>query len=241
MTLGDGTDGGEIPLTPAIDWLSQGGLTMLEKLADMGLRLAVRLVRACGVVLCVGAALVLAVGPTAGAATGGTQHVAAKLWVSRYNGPANGFENASGVAASPDGSRVFVTGHSTGTPTGMDYATLAYDASTGNKLWLKRYNGPGNGDDSAYSVAASPDGSRVFVTGASAGTGGFGGLDYATVAYDASTGDRLWVKRYNGPGTLDAEEAHSVAASPDGSKVFVTGLSPGITTGFDYATVAYDA
>ena len=61
---------------------------------------------------------------------------------------------------------------------------MAYEASTGVKLWAKRYNGPGNGDDQAYSVAVSPDGSRVFVTGGSDG-GSTTKFDYATVAYEA--------------------------------------------------------
>jgi len=46
-----------------------------------------------------------------------------------------------------------------------DYATVAYDAATGTTLWVKRYDGPANSDDHATSVAASPDGSKVFVTG----------------------------------------------------------------------------
>lgn len=48
---------------------------------------------------------------------------------------------------SPDGSEVFVTGYSIGNRTSYDYATLAYDASTGDQLWLRRYNGSANGDD----------------------------------------------------------------------------------------------
>ena len=84
----------------------------------------------------------------------------------------------------------------------------------------------------------SPDGSAVFVTGASSGATGL--ADYATVAYDASSGDRLWATRYNGP-ARNLDVAHALQASPDGSLVFVTGLSTGSTSGYDYTTVAYDA
>jgi DNA-binding beta-propeller fold protein YncE len=160
-----------------------------------------------------------------------------KLWVRRYNDAANGVDETSSMAVSPDGSKVFVTGLGGGATGGFDYATVTYDASTGAVLWVKRYNGPGDRDDGANSLAVSPDGSAVFITGFSFGTTTH--ADYATVAYDPSTGARLWVKRYNGPGDT-ADVARSLAVSPDGSKVFVTGGSDGIGTGPDYATVAYD-
>ncbi len=196
--------------------------------------LAVRFLRPGGVVLSMCAALVLALGPSTWAATGGT-----RLWASRYNGPGNDDDVALSLAASPDGSKVFVTGYSYSYTTGDDYTTIAYDASTGGKLWVARYNGPGNGSDFAWSLAMSPDGLKVFVTGSSYG-GIATGYDYATVAYDAATGGRLWVKRYNGPGNV-LDYARAVTAAPDGSKVFVTGGSTGVTNDQDYATAAYDA
>src|SRR5207244_1432326 len=119
-----------------------------------------------------------------------------------------------------------------------DYGTLAYNASTGAQVWASRYNGPANGDDDAYSLAVSPDGSRVYVTGCSYGSGT--GDDYATVAYSASTGAQVWASRYNGPAHGN-DQANSLAVSPDGSRVYVTGWSPGSGTGEDYATVAYSA
>ena len=128
------------------------------------------------------------------------------------------------VAVSPGGTRVFVTGTSQGTGSHKDYATVAYSAATGARLWVQRYNGPGNGDDDVSSVAVSPGGTRVFVTGASQGSGSR--EDYATVAYSAATGARLWVQRYNGPANGD-DEAFSVAVSPGGTRVLVTGTSQG--------------
>jgi hypothetical protein len=163
---------------------------------------------------------------------------AARLWVKRYNAPANKRDFAEVVGVSPGGSKVFVSGVSYGSTSGGDYATVAYNASTGAKLWVNRYNGPANGFDEVRALRVSPDASKVFVTGDSGGSTSID--DYATVAYKASTGAALWVKRYNGPRNGD-DGAHALGVSRDGSKVFVTGPSEGSTSGYDYATVAYDA
>ena len=163
----------------------------------------------------------------------------AQEWVKRYNGPGNSDDSASSVAVSPGGETVFVTGESPGVTSASDYATVAYNAATGAQVWVKRYNGPGNSDDSASSVAVSPGGETVFVTGESYG-GTASGSNYATVAYNAATGTQVWVKRYNGPND-HPDSASSVAVSPSGGTVFVTGSSYGVTSGSDYATVAYNA
>jgi hypothetical protein len=77
-----------------------------------------------------------------------------------------------------------VTGNSyEGAATGDDYATVAYNTATGARVWAKRYNGPGNGADAGNSVAVSPAGTTVYVTGSS--DGGISGVDYATVAYNS--------------------------------------------------------
>jgi outer membrane protein assembly factor BamB len=162
------------------------------------------------------------------------------LWTSRYKGPSGGADVATSLRVSPDGTLVFVTGSSGGTTTRLDYATVAYDAGTGARLWARRYNGSASSDDAAHSLGVSPVGNAVFVTGTSDG-GRTSGFDYATVAYDAGTGARLWARRYNGRGSGD-EFATSLAASPNGTAVFVTGSSDGgRTRGSDFATVAYDA
>ena len=78
---------------------------------------------------------------------------------------------------------MFVTGQSKGTGTDNDYATVTYDGVTGALVWVRRYNGPGNGLDFADAVTAGPDGSNVFVTGSSTGADGI--RDMTTIAYDA--------------------------------------------------------
>ena len=100
---------------------------------------------------------------------------------------------------------------------------------------VRRYQGPGDETDEATSVAVSPTGKKVFVTGWSWGRST---IAYATVAYNAATGAQWWVKRYQGTGELGSI-AWSLAVSPTANTVFVTGESSGATSGLDYATIAY--
>jgi hypothetical protein len=159
-----------------------------------------------------------------------------QLWVSRYNGPGNREDLVRSMAVNPNGHVVYVTGYSWGGVTGTDYATVAYSAATGRQLWVSSYNGPGNQEDTAESVAVNPRGTRVYVTGYS--NGGTTGDDYATVAYSAATGRQLWVSRYTSPGN-GGDVARSVAMNPAGTAVFVTGSSNDQSPDADYVTIAY--
>ncbi len=163
----------------------------------------------------------------------------ARLWATRYRGQDSRGAFAAKVAVSPDGDTVYVAATS-GQVVSDDYATIAYNASTGARKWLRLYNGPGNSVDDATALAVSPSGT-VYVTGASS-SGSATATDYATVAYSAA-GRQLWVGRYNGPANGEDHPA-AITVSSAGSRVFVTGQSLGATTsghnaGFDYATVAY--
>jgi hypothetical protein len=129
---------------------------------------------------------------------------------------------------------VYVTGWSVGDGTETDYATVKYDSS-GNELWVARYDGPANRSDKAYAIALDSEG-NVYVTGYSSGDGTL--LDYATVKYDSS-GNELWVARYNGPANIYAYACDIVVDASN--NVYVTGVSDGDGTYGDYATVKYDS
>lgn len=162
------------------------------------------------------------------------------LWVRRYDGPARGWDNAQAVAVSPNGSRVFVTGGSKGTDTGQDFATVAYDAATGQRAWVARYDARGR-TDGAIAVLVSPDGDRVFVAGRRLdGLTPVGNYaqSFAAVAYDAATGEELWTARYDGPGVRDV--AWDAVLSADGRTVFVTGWGKGGGTPIVGVAVAFD-
>jgi hypothetical protein len=65
-------------------------------------------------------------------------------------------------------------------------------------------------------------------------------FDYATVAYAATGGARLWTARYHGPGLRSGfDMASAVAVGPRSGAVFVTGSSFTNASGYDFATVAY--
>lgn len=71
----------------------------------------------------------------------------------------------------------------------------------------------------------SPDGSTVVVTGSDTSSlATHQHLQYATLAYNSGTGARLWLARF-GDAALGDSLASATAVSPDGSKVFVTGMS----------------
>ena len=127
-----------------------------------------------------------------------------------------------------------MTGWSWGSGTDQDCATVKYDSS-GNQIWVQRYNGPGNGNDNAHAIAIDAS-SNIYITGPSLGSGTY--QDYATVKYDSS-GKEVWVRRYNGPEN-GYDYAHSIAVDGFGN-VYVTGLSYGGWTHYDCATVKYDS
>jgi DNA-binding beta-propeller fold protein YncE len=158
----------------------------------------------------------------------------AARWVHRYSS-SYGTSQGHALAVSPGGGTVYVTGFSDGSASQEDYLTVAYNAANGAQLWARRYNGPCNGTDEATSVAVSPGGTTVYVTGY--GAGATSGNDYATIAYNAANGATRWVQRYSSSG--GASQASAVAVSPTTGAVFVTGYSTGVTSGQDYLTVAY--
>jgi len=168
-------------------------------------------------------------GTSPGAAPSGS-----RLWIGHYNGPPGTENDATAMAVSPDGKRVFVTGNSAlAGREPHEFATVGYKTATGARLWARRYHGTGSMAE-ARSVAISPDGKTVFVTGATNMQST--DANFATIAYQAATGAVRWVARYDGPGRYSDDSAYSVAVSPHGSTVFVTG-----TSGGGYATIAYRA
>lgn len=195
--------------------------------------------------------------------------------VRRYNGPANVADMPVDVGADGDG-QVWVTGTSAGVGTGNDIATLKYEADGSLSAdWpafgpfepqgVRRYNGPGNGQDSAAGLALVPfpqpapdelgpddPAAGVAVLGTSYG-GTITKYDYATIRYNDGLsppyGAGGWLQRYN---ALNNGNDIAAAIVSGARKVFVTGFSeevPGSAGGgmtilaaprTDYSTLAYN-
>ncbi len=154
-------------------------------------------------------------------------------WVQLYTGIGNSGGQATSLAVDASGN-VYVTGVSDGSGTGSDYATIKYNTS-GVQQWVQRYNGPANDNEQATAITVDASG-NVYVTGYSTVSGT--NNDYATIKYNAA-GIPQWVQRYNGPfGGVD--EGYAIAVDGSGN-VYVTGLSVGIGTDVDYATIKYNS
>lgn len=133
----------------------------------------------------------------------------------------------AGIAVSPDGTRVYVTGYMP-TADGGDIRTLALNATSGAVVWDNQYQLASA--DQGTRIAVSPNGRRVYVSGITSSGQTYGNL---VSSYDARTGLRQWT--HSSLGEIYAE----MRATTSG--VFVTGfgLNPG-GSHFDAVTAALD-
>ncbi|MFH1865768.1 MAG: SBBP repeat-containing protein [Candidatus Eisenbacteria bacterium] len=156
-------------------------------------------------------------------------------WVARYDGPVSNFDWVRGVAVDDSGN-VYVTG-STRTDNHFDYVTIRYNPD-GEEAWVETHSSSGAQFDEAHAIALDATG-NVYVTGRIWG-GSYGSgtqHDYFTIKY-LPNGQRDWDATYTGPGFDSFDLAYDIAVDALGN-VFVTGVSVGMWTGYDFATVKY--
>jgi uncharacterized delta-60 repeat protein len=149
----------------------------------------------------------------------------AESWAQQYERP-DGSLLATAIAVDNNGG-VFVTGYSffsDETSSSSDYTTVGYEAASGTQRWVSHYSGPGNSYDITRAIAADNSGG-VYVTGHSYGGSDYASSDFATIRYDAITGDQRWVQRYDGP-YHNHDDARAIAVDNQGG-VYVTGISYG--------------
>ena len=154
------------------------------------------------------------------------------IWSTRYNGPGDNFDYTRDIEIDSYGN-VYLAGQGSGIGTGFDFLTIKLD-SAGDTVWVRLYNGPGNGSDFGRAMNVDDSG-YVYVTGRSQGAGT--GADYATVKY-APNGDTVWARRYNGAGNGD--DAMDITLDDSGN-VYVTGASVGLGSAEDFLTLKYSS
>jgi uncharacterized delta-60 repeat protein len=152
------------------------------------------------------------------------------VWIQRHDVD-NDQDEANAIAVDDSGN-CYVTGETKNANNDFDYTTIKYKP-LGDTAWIRKYDGPANNDDLAYSIAVDKSG-YVYVTGWSEDPSAH--YDYATIKYTPS-GDTAWIRRYEG--SVGSEDQASVVAVDESGNVFVTGRSEGSGTEFDYVTIKY--
>jgi hypothetical protein len=172
----------------------------------------------------------------------------AMLWADHIDGTAHKDDSPGSLVLSPDGETAFVVGTPrNGRHHGPDVAVVALDTSTGTESWRAGYNGPVSSRypkawESGSVITVDPKGTRVYVSGSSSFHVAEAGTTFVTLAFDASTGARLWKAR--GPIYQCGEyEPQAITIVPDGSTVAATGVAgDGCNEFFEgFLTMGYDA
>jgi hypothetical protein len=156
-----------------------------------------------------------------------------QLWLKKYDGPGNGNDYAYFIVVD-ESDNLYIAGETFGRGSWGDFLTIKYRPN-GDTAWVRTYNGPYNGYERVLGMALDSSG-HIYVTGYSGSTSE--DEDYATIKYDSS-GNELWVRRYNGPGNMN-DIAFSIATDRS-ENVYITGCSYSNVPNLDYTTIKYDS
>ncbi len=161
---------------------------------------------------------------------------AVQAWVQRYNGPANGADQATAVAL--DGSNnVIVIGYSW-SGADYDYATIKY-SSAGVPVWTNRYTGPAGAVSNVACVLAVDGSNNVLVSTCSRGSSS--ARECVTLKYSGA-GAPLWTNHYSEqtrPG--DYRDKPAAIAVDHNNNVIVTECSGTFGILCHYTTLKYSS
>jgi hypothetical protein len=156
------------------------------------------------------------------------------LWERLEPGALNNAEVRSGWLALAENGDVIMAQRSFGS-NGYDVALERYAAQDGATVWETLYDGPTHGGDDIRSMRLDAEG-NILVAGVQDANWNY---NYMALKFNSSSGDLIWEASYDGPvGWYDV--ANCITEGPGGT-VIVSGLSDGSGTGWDWATVAFDA
>ena len=139
-------------------------------------------------------------------------------WQLIFNGTGNNLDIPSALALDNVGD-IYVTGTSVGIGSLTDYATIKI-SNSGNLIWQTFYD-YAQGYEAPVGIEIAPNGSKIFITGASASTSASTNWDFATVDYDASTGNQLGVNRVVSAG--NGIDRPSAICRDNAGNIYVTG------------------
>ena len=165
-----------------------------------------------------------------------------RAWKVQTAGPLGLGAAASGIAVTPDGSRILLGGQTNRWAKRTAAFLWSVDAATGTPQWRRAYQRAGDAYDATTAMTISPDGSTAYVFG-------IGCVDarcddfsraWQTLAYSLPDGAFQWSARFLPPDTDN--RAMSIAVTPDSTKVVVVGDRYSKDADTDsFATIVYAA
>lgn len=154
-------------------------------------------------------------------------------WTRRFSGTAINDDITTALAVYQSGN-IYISGScwDTNATTMMEKIVAIKYNSYGDTMWVAKYGSP-YGNKRGQDIAVD-NGGNVFVTGWASST--IYGFQYITIKYDSS-GQEKWEAIYDNGG-----DDQSFAIELDGQgNIYVTGLSSGGYSGYDYATIKYNS
>jgi hypothetical protein len=125
---------------------------------------------------------------------------------------------------------LYVAGSTINGSTGPDIVIKKYD-SNGDPIFGLTYSSAGNNRDQATTIAI--DNNYNLIVGGFSYVNATNSYDFLVLKYD-SIGTLLWTYTYNGTGSA-ADLVSAIAL--DGSNIYITGASVGISSLFDFTTI----
>ncbi len=139
-------------------------------------------------------------------------------WVSIYEGPGDGRDEAYSVIMGSDGN-IYAVGRSDAVgATGVDFVVVSFEPLSGNQLWDYRYDGGVDGLDEAFSIVEGSDG-NLYIAGYSTRT--YQNFDFTVISLDKD-GVLQCEYHYDHAGHMD--KARSVVMGSDGN-IYAAGFS----------------